>query len=117
MEEAANSGYQSAQTKTKLSEGGTTTSTALTTPEYANQYWESGNLNMITNEPGWDPKYEVVSNGDGTFDITYRERSNAPIQVIKKNLDPTNPNHKVYWDDALLGGSQPVSSGIDTNQI
>tara|TARA_R100001443_G_scaffold113499_1_gene128330 strand:- start:333 stop:1544 length:1212 start_codon:yes stop_codon:yes gene_type:complete len=116
MEEAANSGYQSAQTKTKLSEG-TTTSTALTTPEYANQYWESGNLNMITNEPGWDPKYEVVNNGDGTFDITYRERSNAPIQVIKKNLDPTNPNHKVYWDDALLGGSQPVSSGIDTNQI
>jgi len=72
---------------------------------------------MITNEPGWDPKYQVVNNGDGTFDIVYVERTNARPEPIKKNLDPTNPDHKRYWDDALLGGSQPVSSGIDTNSI
>ena len=116
MEEAAGSGYQNKQS-TSQNGGSVSTSNPLTTPEYANQYWESGNLNMITNEPGWDPKYEVVNNGDGTFDITYRERSNSAIQVVKKNLDPTNPDHKKYWDDALLGGSQPVSSGIDTNSI
>ena len=62
---------------------------------------------MITNEPGWDPKYEVVSNGDGTFDVTYRERSNAPIQVIKKNLDPTNPNHKVLLIEAGSKDTNP----------
>ena len=119
MEEAANSGYQSAQTKTKLSGGdGGSVSEPLASQEATNQYWESGQLNMITNEPGFDNRYQVVSNGDGTFDVLYRERANAPITVIKKNIDPNIPEHKVWWDDAMLGGaSAPVSGGIDTNQI
>ena len=73
---------------------------------------------MITNEPGWPTTHEVIDNGDGTFDVVYRSRDNAPIKVLGKNLDPTNPDHKRYWDNIIGGGSTPASSSsIDPNSI
>jgi hypothetical protein len=117
MEEAANNGYQKKKSKTSTSGGGNAQG-ALTSVEYRDQYWGSGNLNMITNEPGWPTTHEVVDNGDGTFDVVYRSRDNAPIKVLGKNLDPTNPDHKRYWDNIIGGGNTTASSSsIDPNSI
>ena len=75
--------------------------------------WDNGDLGNISNTTGWDTRYQVYENEDGTFDITFRERSNTAEIPIKKNIDPTNPAHKEWWLDGL-GVS---TSSIDTNLI
>ncbi len=72
---------------------------------------------MITNEPGWPTDHEVIDNKDGTFDVV-KIRKNGSSVPVGKNLDPTNPDHKRYWDNIIGGGSTPASSSsIDPNSI
>jgi hypothetical protein len=114
IQSASASGYDKRQRKTTTSSssGGTSRNTGASS-EVALAAWDSGDLGSISNTSGWDTRYQVYDNGDGTFDIAFRERSNTAEVPIKKNIDPTNPDHKEWWLDGL-GLS---TSSIDTNLI
>jgi len=114
IQTASTTGYDKRQRKTTTSSssGGASSGTGASS-EMALAAWDSGDLGSISNITGWDTRYQVYDNGDGTFDITFRERSNTAEIPIKKNIDPTNPAHKEWWLDGL-GVS---TSSIDTNLI
>ena len=114
IENASTTGYQNKKNKsTTTTSGGGTSNRTGATAEGALATWESGNLESISNSVGWDPRYQIYKNDDGTFDLTFRERSNTAEVPIKKNIDPSNPDHKAWWLDGL-GVS---SNSIDTNLI
>ena len=107
MESAAGQGYEKKQSSSNG--GGGVTQGALASVEYRDKFWESGDLNMITNEPGWPTDHEVIDNKDGTFDVV-KIRKNGSSVPVGKNLDPKNPDHKRYWDNIIGGGSTAASS-------
>jgi hypothetical protein len=111
IETASNSGYQKKKRKSTVTTGGGGGSKGpLASQEATDRYWNSGNLNNITNEPGWNKHYEVVEGDEkGTYHVTYNSDpdnpyNHKPPRVIKKNIDPSNPDHKAWWDDAMRGG-------------
>ena len=114
IENASTTGYQNKQNKSTIttSGGGSGRNTGVSSA-MALAAWDSGDLGSISNMTGWDTRYQVYDNEDGTFDIAFRERSNTAEVPIKKNIDPTNPAHKEWWLDGL-GLS---TSSIDTNLI
>ena len=109
IETASNSGHQKKQRKSTVttSGGGGGSKGPLASQEATDKYWNSGNLNNITNEPGWNQDYEVIEGDkEGTYHVVYINRSTyyPTREVIKKNIDPSNPDHKAWWDDAMRGG-------------
>ena len=122
MESASATAYSNNRRKTSTSSSATS-SGPLVTQDVSDKFWAGGNLNEITNSSGWDPKYQVVeSDKDGAFDILYNPDPFNPYGrsteiYIKKNLDPSIPEHKKWWDEVMLGGSMNLGSSIDQNQL
>jgi len=121
MKSASETAYQNKAKKatTNNGGGGNISSGPLVAVETRDSFWESGELSMITNEPGWPTDHEVVDNKDGTFDVV-KIRKNGSSVPVGKNLDPTNADHKRYWDNIIGGGTSSTAqspSSIDPNQI